>query len=40
MVRKQLSSRCIGKEVLAGSADNFGRHGRRMANVFFRMIFF
>ncbi len=27
-------------EVLAGSADNFGSHGRRMSNVFFRMIFF
>ncbi|WP_375768005.1 hypothetical protein NR798_41020 [Archangium gephyra] len=27
-------------EVLAGSADNFGRHGRRMSDVFFRMIFF
>ncbi len=27
-------------EVLAGSADNFGRHGRRMHDVFFRMIFF
>ena len=27
-------------EVLAGSADNFGRHGRRMYDVFFRMIFF
>ncbi|HYO70468.1 MAG TPA: hypothetical protein VEU33_30745 [Archangium sp.] len=27
-------------EVLAGSEDNFGRHGRRMADVFFRMIFF
>jgi hypothetical protein len=27
-------------EVLAGTADNFGRHGRRMADVFFRMIFF
>ncbi len=27
-------------EVLAGTADNFGRHGRRMSEVFFRMIFF
>ncbi|HZI03059.1 MAG TPA: hypothetical protein VEZ71_03495, partial [Archangium sp.] len=27
-------------EVLAGSAENFGRHGRRMYDVFFRMIFF
>ncbi|WNG31787.1 hypothetical protein F0U62_29470 [Cystobacter fuscus] len=27
-------------EVLAGTADNFGRHGRRMSDVFFRMIFF
>ncbi|WP_075207728.1 hypothetical protein [Archangium violaceum] len=27
-------------ELLAGSAENFGRHGRRMSDVFFRMIFF
>jgi hypothetical protein len=27
-------------EVLTGTADNFGRHGRRMSDVFFRMIFF
>lgn len=27
-------------EVLAGTADNFGRHGRRMSEVFFRMIYF
>jgi hypothetical protein len=27
-------------EVLAGTADNFGRHGRRMSGDFFRMIFF
>jgi hypothetical protein len=27
-------------EVLSGTADNFGRHGRRMSDVFFRMIFF
>ncbi|REG33191.1 hypothetical protein ATI61_104481 [Archangium gephyra] len=27
-------------EVLAGTADNFGRHGRRMSDVLFRMIYF
>ena len=27
-------------EVLAGTDDNFGRHGRRMFDIFFRMIFF
>jgi hypothetical protein len=27
-------------EVLSGTEDNFGRHGRRMSNDFFRMIFF
>jgi hypothetical protein len=27
-------------EVMAGTADNFGRHGRRMSDTFFRMIFF
>jgi hypothetical protein len=27
-------------EVLSGTEDNFGRHGRRMFDVFFRMIFF
>ncbi|HYO53860.1 hypothetical protein [Archangium sp.] len=27
-------------EVLAGTADNFGRHGRRMSDILFRMIFF
>jgi len=26
--------------VLVGTVDNFERHGRRMSNVFFRMIFF
>ncbi|HSP78049.1 MAG TPA: hypothetical protein VLQ93_05945, partial [Myxococcaceae bacterium] len=27
-------------ELLSGTADNFGRHGRRMTDVFFLMIFF